>query len=173
MSRALFIALLALAAVAAAPAQAASLVDGLVGEWRGKGLTRERPGAPLERAACRMTARAAGAARIEVTGRCGTAGGTARFAIALEKRAGDRLHALVSSPVLQGDIAYGGAASGNRLDFRTVAPLDIDGEAWTSRVIFAFNGADAFAMVETATRTADGERRIFFDMQYRREAKPQ
>ncbi|QIS94688.1 DUF1579 family protein [Nitratireductor mangrovi] len=169
----LAIALLALAAFAAAPAQAASLVDGLVGEWRGKGLTRERPGAPLERAACRMTARAAGAARIEVTGRCGTAGGTARFAITLEKRSGGRVDAHASSPVLPGDVAYSGTASGNRIDFRAVAPLEIDGEAWSSRVVFAFNGADAFAMVETATRAADGERQTFFDMRYRREAKPQ
>ncbi|MEQ8451639.1 MAG: hypothetical protein RIB97_18375 [Nitratireductor sp.] len=152
-------------------AAAASPLDTLIGVWRGKGMVRERPGAALERAACRLTARAAGDARISVTGRCGTAGGTARFSIALHRRPGGRIDAVVSSPTLPEDIDYAGTVSGNRLSFGATAPLDIDGGQYSSRVVFTFGGDDRFAMVESATRLADGQKQIFFDMRYKREGE--
>ena len=152
-------------------AAAASPLDTLIGVWRGKGMVRERPGAALERAACRLTARAAGDARISVTGRCGTAGGTARFSIALRRRPGGRIDAVVSSPTLPEDIGYGGTVSGNRISFGATAPLDIDGGQYSSRVVFTFDGDDRFVMVESATRLADGQKQIFFDMRYKREGE--
>ncbi|MVA98168.1 hypothetical protein GN330_13035 [Nitratireductor sp. CAU 1489] len=152
-------------------AAVASPLDTLIGVWRGKGMVRERPGAALERAACRLTARSLDAMRISVTGRCGTAGGTARFSVALRKRAGGRIDAVVSSPSLPGDINYAGTVSGSRLILGATAPLDIDGVHYASRVVFAFADTDRFVMVETATRAADGEKQIFFDMSYRREGE--
>ena len=149
-----------------ATAAAASPLDTLIGVWRGKGI-----GATLERAACRLTARAADDTRISVTGRCGTAGGTARFSITLRRRPGGRIDAVVSSPTLPEDIAYAGTVSGNRISFGATAPLDIDGEQYSSRVVFTFDGDDRFVMVESATRLADGERQIFFDMRYKREGE--
>jgi hypothetical protein len=39
--------------------------------------------------------------------------------------------------------------------------------------VFTFDGDDRFVMVESATRLADGERQIFFDMRYKREGETQ
>ncbi|WP_146149203.1 hypothetical protein [Nitratireductor sp. StC3] len=158
----------ALVLLQATPA-AASPLDTLIGDWRGKGMVRERPGSPPERAACRLTAQTVDATRISVTGRCGTAGGTARFSITLRRRPGGRVDAVVSSPTLPEDIDYAGTVSGNRLSFGATAPLDIDGAQYSSHVVFAFDGDDRFVMVESATRLADGEKQIFFDMRYKRE----
>lgn len=139
-----------------APALAQSFLE-TSGDWRARGMFREKIDAPLIRGQCRFAATVEGATT-SVKGKCGAAVGTAAMNLAITRAGGNAVKAAISSTAFDEIVSYEGTEFPEGLRMRATEPSDFEGTQATFEMELVWKG-EGFVLQQFA-HPADGSDRV-------------
>ncbi|MDP2621753.1 MAG: hypothetical protein Q8P46_16530 [Hyphomicrobiales bacterium] len=140
------------------PAAADAFLEGLVGEWIGRGNGVRHPGAPLEKVYCRITnVSAENGAVLKQEGRCAFGNETGALSGHIRALGDGRYDGTMNSPVMQGAASISGASDGKRLLLDAGYEDTITGRPARSYITLSLVAEGEYRMLTTATDAATGE----------------
>jgi hypothetical protein len=140
------------------PAAADAFLEGLVGEWIGRGNGVQKPGAPLEKVYCRITnVSAENGAVLKQEGRCAFGNETGAFSGEIRAVGDGRYEGTMTSPVMRGTASISGKRDEDRLLLDAEYEDTLTGRPAKSYITLSLVEGGEYRMLTTATDAATGE----------------
>lgn len=141
----------------AQPAAADALLEGLTGEWIGKGTGVQSTGSPSEKVYCRITnTLAEEGAVLAQEGRCAFGNDTGRLSGEIRALGGGRYDGTMTSPVMRGAAAIAGTGGDKQLDLEATYQDSKTGHPVRSVITLTVLADGQYRMVTEATDLATG-----------------
>lgn len=154
------------------PAAADAFLEGLAGEWIGRGNGVRHPGAPLEKVYCRITnVSADNGAVLEQEGRCAFGNETGTLSGRIRALGGGRYEGTMASPVMRGTASISGAGDGKRLSLDADYLDTLTGRRARSDITLSLVANGEYHMLTKATDALTGEPMQSSEILFRRKQR--
>ena len=161
------IALALLAAVIAAPVQAADLFDA-EGRWIGNGSLSTKVTRPMQPARCEVNVeQKSDSTDISVTGRCAVGGGGSNISFRAVRDGSGRVRGAMWSAATGDTVQLSGSETGSGVDMHAPSAWVVDGVSYETRVTVREPDADSFAIRQMVRGPDETAWRVIVDLTYR------